>query len=67
MECYWEQSSYMDVYGDTVVFSTDIQCPQGKYQVDRTGAFVSVGHFNRDSEFIIYYPNAKNGILLSAL
>ena len=66
-EYFWEQSAYLDVYADNLVFITDKLCRQGREVLNKEGGTIaSVGHFARDGEFIVYYPNGKDPVQLSA-
>lgn len=60
---FWKQSSYFDINSEDIIFICDKACPQINYENGK-GGFVSVGNFQRESEFVCFMPQIKQAIQL---
>lgn len=52
---FWKQSQYFNINKDDLLFINDKACPLATFETIK-GGLVSIGNFQRDGDFIAFFP-----------
>ena len=52
---FWKQGSYFNITRDNLLWISDKACQEAIYE-DKKGGLVSIGNFQRDGDFMAFFP-----------
>lgn len=65
---YGPQADYLNISSSEILMISDENMGQEHIVLEKGGVMVSVGHYNREQNFVMYFPTlASNQIQLSRL